>query len=267
MKRIYLIILLCLTMLTTASAQKLTVESMNVAGNDISASQYPRSDINGNACALVKVRLAAQGAAFSGNVLGDVVNHEGEYWAYMSQGSYHLQVRHPDYVALDVNFRDYGIRGVEGKVTYVLTLLKPSAQNGGLSESTETSTMKEFQIDFEPSKAQVKINSTVFPSQGGKVRTILPVGRYMCTISAEGYETYQQIFSVREASSNQLQVRLERLSNREDADNLYRRAHQYLLDNNEKQAESYAQKAISLGSEKGERIIRALELRGYYENK
>ena len=51
MKRLYLIILVCLLALT-AQAQKLTVESMTVAGNDISASQYERKDLNGQAVCL-----------------------------------------------------------------------------------------------------------------------------------------------------------------------------------------------------------------------
>ena len=47
MKRLYLIILICWAVLSVASAQKLTVESMTVAGNDISASQYRVNDLNG----------------------------------------------------------------------------------------------------------------------------------------------------------------------------------------------------------------------------
>ena len=104
------------------------MKSFVAAPMDLSASTHPRLDLNKQPCALVKVRLAAPGAAFSGNVLGEVENHEGVYWVYMSQGSYMLQVRHPDYVALDVNFRDYGIRGVEEKTTYVLTVSKNVTQ-------------------------------------------------------------------------------------------------------------------------------------------
>lgn len=67
-KGILLILLLLLTL--AASAQELTVKSMTVAGNDISASQYRVNDLNGQPCALVKVQLATRGAKFAGSVIG-----------------------------------------------------------------------------------------------------------------------------------------------------------------------------------------------------
>ena len=110
-----------------AQAQKLTVESMEAVPMDLSASAHPRSDRNGTPCALVKVQLAAVGAQFEGNVLGNADFKAGEYWVYMSEGSYMLHIKHPNFIPLEVNFRDYGIRSVEQKTTYILTVLKPSA--------------------------------------------------------------------------------------------------------------------------------------------
>ena len=52
-----LLILFLLMMTQAVFAQKLTVESMVMAGNDISASKYERKDLNGTACALLKVML------------------------------------------------------------------------------------------------------------------------------------------------------------------------------------------------------------------
>lgn len=51
MKRIYLILLACLTMLSVVQAQKLTVESMTLATGDLTASTQSRPDINGKPCA------------------------------------------------------------------------------------------------------------------------------------------------------------------------------------------------------------------------
>ena len=129
---LYLVVTICLV-----TAQELTVKSMVTSPMDLSASTHPRLDKNGNACGLVKVRLAVTGAAFSGNVLGEVENHEGEYWVYMSQGSYMLKVRHPEFIALDMNFRDYGIRCIEAKTTYVLTLQKPQVPVMALTSGIE----------------------------------------------------------------------------------------------------------------------------------
>ena len=111
-------------------AQKLTVDEMKAAPMDLSASQYERKDLSGQPCGLVKVQLAAVDAQFEGNVIGKTEYKTGEYWVYMTEGSYMLSVKHPQFVPLHVNFRNYGINGVESKVTYVLTLLMPNVQNG-----------------------------------------------------------------------------------------------------------------------------------------
>ncbi|MBQ0024025.1 MAG: hypothetical protein KBT29_12405, partial [Prevotellaceae bacterium] len=70
MKRIvYILILLACAIV--AKAQKLTVESFVLASNDITASSQLRTDNNGDPCALIKVRLAASGASFDGNIVGN----------------------------------------------------------------------------------------------------------------------------------------------------------------------------------------------------
>ena len=72
MKMKYLLLTICsLLLVMTAGAQKLTVEKMEVAPMDLSASTQPRNDRNGNPCSLVKVQLATPGASFEGNVIGD----------------------------------------------------------------------------------------------------------------------------------------------------------------------------------------------------
>ena len=88
----------------TVHAQKLTVERMTASSIDLSASQFERKDLTGRACSLVKVQLAAVGAQFEGNVIGTPEYKTGEYWVYMSPGSYMLNIKHPQFVPLSVNF-------------------------------------------------------------------------------------------------------------------------------------------------------------------
>ncbi len=125
MKRIFLIILACWAMLSVASAQELTVKEMK-ATNDISASQYERKDLNGQACALIKVSLPSPGVLFEGNVIEPVEYKTGEFWVYMSSGSKELRIKHPQTHPLHVRFDEYGIKKVESKSTYYLTVLIPS---------------------------------------------------------------------------------------------------------------------------------------------
>ena len=123
-------LLLCFLMATwTAWAQKLTVDRMEIAPMDLSASTQPRNDLNGKPCALVKVQLATEGATFDGNIVGDCSFRKGEYWVYMSTGTYMLTVKHSNFEPFSINFRDYDISHVEQKTTYVLTLLLPETGN------------------------------------------------------------------------------------------------------------------------------------------
>ena len=177
-KRIILLIL-CFWVVLGLSAQKLTVEGMKASSMDLSASQYERKDLAGQACGLVKVQLADEGAKFEGNVFGKVEYKTGEYWVYMTQGAYMLRIKHPKYVPLDVNFRDYGIFGIEGKVTYTLTLL--------MGEKTQ-----KLIIDYTPKDAMVLVDSKPY-QRDGHLELTLPVGPHDYVIAKEGYTTIEGV--------------------------------------------------------------------------
>ena len=65
-----LLMLLCCMFPNAMHAQELTIKSMTALPMDLSASQHERKDLNGRACALVKVQLATMGARFEGSVVG-----------------------------------------------------------------------------------------------------------------------------------------------------------------------------------------------------
>ena len=137
-------------------AQELNVESFAVKTNDITARTQPRQDINGNDCALIKVQLAASGAVFSGNVVGDVSYNTSEYLVYMSEGSKRLSVKLEGYLPLEASFEDYGIKALEGKTTYVMTI-----SGASVARQIEAPKIKTGWIilESEPSGASVYINN------------------------------------------------------------------------------------------------------------
>lgn len=178
-------------MLSIASAQKLTVESMKAAPYDISASQYERKDLNQQPCALVKVQLAGIGAEFEGNVIGKSEYKTGEYWVYMSEQSYMLTVKHPNFVPLAVNFRDYGIKGVEQKVTYVLTLNIPQAGTQPLDDG-----MRYLAMTVAPANATVYIDNQPQVVQNGTLSMLLSMGSHTYRVESPAYETKTSTFNV-----------------------------------------------------------------------
>ena len=62
-------------------AQELTVKRMEVAPMDLSACTQPRNDLNGNACALVKVLMVDGIDRVEGNVIGEVEDRGYNYAA------------------------------------------------------------------------------------------------------------------------------------------------------------------------------------------
>ncbi|MBR6827702.1 MAG: PEGA domain-containing protein [Prevotella sp.] len=201
-RKLYILLLSFLLPLLL-QAQELTVKSMEMAPMDLSASTHSRNDKNGTPCALVKVRLAAVGTQFEGNVLGSTEYKAGEYWVYMSQGSYMLKVKHSYFLPLDVNFRDYDIRGVQPKTTYVLTLLMPQAGSGNVDDG-----MRYLALTVEPKDATVMIDDIQQTVGNGGVKTRLTKGLHRYSVMAAGYATQQGEVTLSEGTER-LQVRLK----------------------------------------------------------
>ncbi len=182
MKRLLLLSLYLVMTVCMVYAQELKVKSMEVSPTDLSASTHPRQDKNGVPCGLVKVQLAAVGAKYEGNVLGDTEYKTGEYWVYMSQGSYMLRIKHPNFVPLNVNFRDYGIRSVEPKTTYVLTLQIPQG-NQEIDDG-----MRYLVLNVEPKNSTVYIDNNIQEVQDGTVSIRLSKGVHAYRVEAPGYK-------------------------------------------------------------------------------
>jgi len=187
----FFILILALVSQFQVQAQELTVKSMTAVPMDLSASQYERSDLAGQPCGLVKVQLATTGAQFEGNVIGQVEYKTGEYWVYMSEGSYMLSVKHPSFVPLSVNFRDYGISEVQGKATYRLTLLMP--QTGGMDVDDG---MRYVLLSVEPSNATVYIDEQAQVVQNGTVSVLLPMGEHRYRVESPAYESQSRSFTL-----------------------------------------------------------------------
>ena len=191
MRRI--LFLWCLLMAAVSlQAQKLTVEKMEADPMDLSASTQLRNDRNGNPCGLVKVQLAAVGAQFEGNVIGDVAYKTGEYWVYMNDGAYLLRIKHPNFLPLDLNFRDYGIRKVEGKCVYVLTLVMPQTGPVPVDDG-----MRYLALSVVPASSRVEVDGQVQTLDAdGTAMIRLSQGNHSYFVSAPGYADEQGVVTI-----------------------------------------------------------------------
>lgn len=81
-------------------AQHISVSSCRYNPYDLSASTNERKDLNGKTCGLLKIQINKEGLSFDGNVIGNVIYKNGEYWVNLTSGSKSLGIKHRDFMPL-----------------------------------------------------------------------------------------------------------------------------------------------------------------------
>ena len=173
-------------------AQELMVKSFKLAENDISAQTQPRKDLNDRNCALVKVQFVGAISEVEGNVVKPLMKHGNETWVYMPQGSRQLKLLTQSYLPVMVTFADYGVEKLESNRTYVLILVKPSAQNETVDAGGNF-----YAISVQPRNAVVTIDGILQNvSSDGEYSAMLPYGTHTYKVEASGYISKSGSFSV-----------------------------------------------------------------------
>ena len=119
-KGILVFLLACVGML---QAQQLKVIEFRADLSMTDAVQFSKNDFQGALCGLIKLGLTFNDVAFEGDIVA-FEYHEGEWWIYMPKGSNYLSIksRSDIFEPLYCKFPDYGIKGIESKVTYVMNV-------------------------------------------------------------------------------------------------------------------------------------------------
>ena len=204
MKKLYLILLSVFAFLNTAMAQKLSVESFVLAPTDITAQTEGRKDLNGDACALVKISFVGDVADVEGNVIKPLVRRNNETWAFMTQESRQMKVVTKDYLPLMVTFGDYGIEKLQSNRTYVLTLTKPS----GAQEPVDAGG-NFYAISVQPKDAKVTIDGVLQASSSdGEYSAMLAYGSHTYKVEAGGYISKSGSFTIGKGDMTPISVSL-----------------------------------------------------------
>ena len=204
MKKLYLIILSVFAFLNTAMAQELMVKSFVLAPTDITAQTEGRKDLNGDACALVKISFVGDVADVEGNVIKPLVKRNNETWAFMTQESRQMKVVTKDYLPLMVTFGDYGIEKLQSNRTYVLTLTKPS----GAQEPVDAGG-NFYAISVQPKDAKVTIDGVLQASSSdGEYSAMLAYGSHTYKVEAGGYISKSGSFTIGKGDMTPISVSL-----------------------------------------------------------
>ena len=200
MRKILLSLVLLFAAISSAIAQKLTVESFKLASSDLTAQTQPRKDLNDKNCALIKVGLGLQGVQFEGSIMGNVENKTGEYWVYMPQGNRMLKVKHANYAPVMVTFADYGVEKLESNRTYELVV---TASGGAQAEQKQKLTIR-----YTPSSATVLVDNKMVKGMNGVAQTTLPVGQHSFVVACDGYESEEGMVKLKASAPSNLQITL-----------------------------------------------------------
>ena len=204
MKKLYLILLSVFALLNTTVAQELKVKSFVLAPTDITAQTEGRKDLNGDACALVKISFVGDVADVEGNVIKPLVRRNNETWAFMTQESRQMKVVTKDYLPLMVTFGDYGIEKLQSNRTYVLTLTKPS----GAQEPVDAGG-NFYAISVQPKDAKVTIDGVLQASSSdGEYSAMLAYGSHTYKVEAGGYISKSGSFTIGKGDMTPISVSL-----------------------------------------------------------
>ena len=202
MRNILLSFVLLFAAISSAFAQKLTVESFKLAGSDLTAQTQPRKDLNDRNCALIKVGIGLQGVQFEGGIMGNVENKTGEYWVYMPQGNRQLKVKHANYAPVMVTFADYGVEKLESNSTYELIITA--------SGSTQVAQKQRLTIRYSPSSATVLVDNKMVKGTNGVAQTTLPVGQHSYIVACDGYDSEEGTVKLKASTPSNLQITLSK---------------------------------------------------------
>lgn len=197
--RLSLLIVLIVATNVFSFSQGFKVKDFRQNINDGSAFHAPM-DAEGHPCGLIKVRTDNAGLKFKGNIVGDIENKTNEYWVYMAQGSKLLNILHPNFLPILVDFDVYGIGEISSKSTYVLTL---SEQKYNKEKAGLVATVK-------PETASLYIDDVFIEnlSGNGLYQVYLPKGDHICRIEQRGYRPNVQVVATGKGTQN-LNVELE----------------------------------------------------------
>lgn len=178
-KRTFVVAYMLILSINSLMAQGLIAKNFNLVPNDLSASVSPRLDLNGKACALVKVVMQEELSSVEGNVIGDIVRKGRENWLYITSGTKEVRLIPRSSLPKTIRFSDYGVNFVESKKTYLLELANDNAKTNAAVIDVKENISEDIDIAPIYDSSQKLISTTgsiLFLEKNGKgcIRFKLP---------------------------------------------------------------------------------------------
>ncbi len=205
MKNMLHTILLLLASLVAFSlqAQEMSVKSFELRPTDITAKVKPVYDLNGDACALIRVEVALSNVRFEGMVIGNPIEKTGEYFVYVPVMAKSIRIKAQGNLPLEYTFpiqlekmRSYGMRILLPGVPDAGELPRPTAQY--------------VVMKVTPPQAVVVIDDMMRPlDKEGNLFLELALGEHTYQVSAAGYQTKSGTFPLIDSEKTTLDIVLK----------------------------------------------------------
>lgn len=143
----------------SAGAQNLSIESFKPLEGDISAKMNRREDLNGKACALLKIWTLDNLVEIQGNNIGAIDQKAGgEKWVYLTDGSRQVKLFFDRHLPIEIAFKDFGIKALKSNNTYLLVLTEDGGKPIISSTPDKSLKIKEYPAkdEFELGLAYLK---------------------------------------------------------------------------------------------------------------
>ena len=189
MKKLLFVIIAMAMCAVTAVAQKAVVEGFEVASMDLSARTNARLDLHGVRCALVKVRVIADGVVFRGNTIGEPEKHPGEYWVYLTDGTKMVEIASDTFLPFMYYFKE----PLQSGVTYVLTLQAPQGAGAAQPQRKKQNFLA---LKVTPPSAHVTVDGMEIALENGTGSKLLPVGTHSYRVTAPGYAPHEETVTI-----------------------------------------------------------------------
>lgn len=174
MKKLSIIILFFIGLTVAAKAQELKVLEFRADLTMTDAVQFPKEDLNGDRCGLVKLGLVLPDATFEGDIISSEYK-DGEWWIYLIRGANWLTIKSQKYLPLRYEFE-----GIQSNVTYVMNVEKPQIAYEG-----PTGTVK---IECNIKDAEVFVDGENQGSlKDNKNKIEVPEGKHEIELRHAGY--------------------------------------------------------------------------------
>ncbi|MBR0116789.1 MAG: PEGA domain-containing protein [Prevotella sp.] len=180
-KRMKLVIVLVLVT-SLCKAQSITVKSVTMQPSDLTAMEHVVLDLNGDTCALLKIKTDYLGGLEFPNTNQYVsTSYEaGIYSVYVPVIGRKLDFRHKDYLSGTIDMGEYGYKRLKGGKTYLVTLVVPRVNE----------LKSKVVIKVDPADANVRFDGTSLEINGSGTYDIpINQGNYSYEVKKDNYET------------------------------------------------------------------------------